>query len=518
MRRSRKAAIEAEPIAPPINPAPTIAVNGDASKIEQARLEKVDFFDLLQQQELDEWKRRKLYIYRVWPRVEKKDEAHYLTVISHPIDEEWLKQTFGSGRYLMLLRDSVLKKAIAQHTFSVHDIDYPPKLNSREVLECEENARYYELWPPSRNTETAEAPKAGTNGADAAAVAVREMGDLARQANDKGLDENLMKLYMDATRARDELAEKLATSAKPNAGAADQLSILDKVLDLVERLKADSQPSDTQRANGGMDSLAALDRAVDLLNKLRPPAPAAASQPQQSGISQVKEMVELVATLKETFGGSGEPAVGAAEGSGGLLSDAIRYGTDLLKGPLTILTQAWMTKAMGQPLMHPRPGMGSGAVPAARTNQPPAEPGADQPAVAVPAPQGDPGAPNEMTQQILNEITNPLVEHIRDPNLTGRDFADWLIYGIPGTDSGGYGIRAYKEILKIGKQLLLVGVQSHPSISAQLQGVPQERITGFLDDFFLGPPEDSPEDQSVPEIEPSQTNRGTRRKPASGKE
>jgi hypothetical protein len=280
MRRSRRAEIEPESAAAPISPAPAVAVNGDASKIEQARLEKVDFFDLLQQQELDDWKRRKVYVYRVWPRLEKKDDAHYLTVISHPIDEEWLKQTFGSGRYMMLLRDSVLKKAIAQHTFSIHDIEYPPKLNSKEVLECEENARYYELWPSRSKEINGAAPKAGPNSADAAAVAVREMGDLARQANDKGLDENLMKLYMDATKARDELAAKLAASAKPDATAADQLSVLDKVLGLVERLKADGKAANAQPPNNGVDSLAALDRAIDLLNKLRPSAPPAVAQPQ----------------------------------------------------------------------------------------------------------------------------------------------------------------------------------------------------------------------------------------------
>lgn len=126
------------------------------------------------------------------------------------------------------------------------------------------------------------------------------------------------------------------------------------------------------------------------------------------------------------------------------------------------------------------------------------------------APQTEPGTPNEMTRQILNEITGPLIEHLRDPNLSGRDFADWFIFGIPGADSGGYGIRSYKEILKIGKQLLLMGLQSHPAISAQLQGIPQERITGFLDDFFLGPPEEDDEPAET-EQQPETVERKPRR-------
>jgi hypothetical protein len=79
--------------------------NGDAGKIEQppAQAERIDFFDLLQQYEPGDWKHLKIYVYRCWPRIEKQEDTHYLTVISQPIDQEWVKQTFGSGRYQLLL-------------------------------------------------------------------------------------------------------------------------------------------------------------------------------------------------------------------------------------------------------------------------------------------------------------------------------------------------------------------------------------------------------------------------------
>jgi hypothetical protein len=57
--------------------------------------------------------------------------------------------------------------------------------------------------------------------------------------------------------------------------------------------------------------------------------------------------------------------------------------------------------------------------------------------------------------------------------------------------------------------MLLMGLQSHPAISAQLQGIPQERITTFLDDFFLGPPED--DEAAEPEQQPETPERKPRR-------
>jgi hypothetical protein len=59
-----------------------------------------------------------------------------------------------------------------------------------------------------------------------------------------------------------------------------------------------------------------------------------------------------------------------------------------------------------------------------------AAPGTGQPADVMP-PQAEPERPNTMTQQILNEITGPLIEHIRDQSLTGRDFADCSSTGSP---------------------------------------------------------------------------------------
>ena len=55
-----------------------------------------------------------------------------------------------------------------------------------------------------------------------------------------------------------------------------------------------------------------------------------------------------VGPLKRSPGGSSEGVAALAGEFGGLLSDAIRAGTGLLEGSLTVLTRAWMTTVMEQ--------------------------------------------------------------------------------------------------------------------------------------------------------------------------
>ena len=65
---------------------------------------------------------------------------------------------------------------------------------------------------------------------------------------------------------------------------------------------------------------------------------------------------------KRSSGGSGESVDALASELGGLLSDAIRAGTGLLQGSLTVLTQAWMTTVM-EPPTRPNLGISSAAEP-----------------------------------------------------------------------------------------------------------------------------------------------------------
>jgi hypothetical protein len=63
------------------------------------------------------------YIYRVWPRIDKQQDKVYLSIVQEPVDEEYLLRSFGSGRYLVMVKDR--GKLLRKHAASVHNRDYP---------------------------------------------------------------------------------------------------------------------------------------------------------------------------------------------------------------------------------------------------------------------------------------------------------------------------------------------------------------------------------------------------------
>src|SRR5215472_12572150 len=87
----------------------------------------------------------KLYVWRVWPRIDKGETDHHICTLREPIDEEFVLQTFGSGRYLVMLKDT-RRKLIRKHTFSVHNSAFAPKVDESEVLRVPENDVYFKVW------------------------------------------------------------------------------------------------------------------------------------------------------------------------------------------------------------------------------------------------------------------------------------------------------------------------------------------------------------------------------------
>lgn len=518
MRRNRRTETETAPAAAePIEVQPH--VNGAAPAIaETSAQEKLDFFDQLQQYEPSEWRHHKIYIYRVWPRIEKQADTHYLTVVSSPVDEEWVKMTFGSGRYQLLLKDTQAKKAVRSHVFTVHDLEYPPKLNAKEVLETEENSRYFDLWPPIRSkeppTQSAEAAKAG----DAAvSAAVHELGQIAREASQKtGLDENVMNLYLETSKAKDALVQQLAASqAQPDASVTSQLAVFDKVLSIIEKLKPEKETGATSQASA-IDPLAALDKAVDLINKLKPAPAAAAQQPQQNGIAQMREMVELVGSLKDTFGGGDS---GGGTGEGNWVRDLMQYGSEVLKGPLALLTQALLSRSMnpaGRSDTAPGPGMPG-----------PTAPGGPSPTHVAQAPQARPMA-SATPGVVIPDAVIPAADipkvSTEDMVLRGmfRQFAPALLTALnQGAD--GYamaeavitmnGRLAYDQISGIGKEKLLDLAKSDPEIWAQLATI-EAKFNTFLEEFFSFDDELEEEQEDEEQTAPGPASRGLRKKAA----
>src|ERR1039457_3278619 len=89
---------------------------------------------------------------------------------------------------------------------------------------------------------------------------------------------------------------------------------------------------------------------------------------------------------KRSSGGSSEAVRVLADEFGGLLSDAIRAGTGLLEGSLTVLTRAWMTTVM----------------------EPPAEPNLEMSSAAGPIP----GGPSRLQDSAAPEMPNTTVDTV----------------------------------------------------------------------------------------------------------
>jgi len=188
-----------------------------------------------------------------------------------------------------------------------------------------------------------------------------------------------------------------------------------------------------------------------------------------------------VGSLKETSGGPGE-RVGALSGEfGGLLSDAIRTGTGLLEGTLTILTQAWMSTVMG-PAAEPNLRMSStvGPVPGETLQlQPTAASQTPSTTVdtAIPAgqaPEMPAASPDEvMFRGVLRQFMPMLLTTLSQ----GGDG-----HGLAETVITLFGRPTYDQASGLGKDKIMQLVKAEPDLWAQVAPIEAE-FRRFLDEF-----------------------------------
>lgn len=188
-----------------------------------------------------------------------------------------------------------------------------------------------------------------------------------------------------------------------------------------------------------------------------------------------------VGSLKEGSGGSGE-GVGALSGEfGGLLSDAIRTGTGLLEGTLTILTQAWMSTVMG-PDAEPNLRMSSavGSVPT-ETSQPQLTAALQTPSTivdtAIPA-----GHASEMPAASPDEVMLRGVLRQFMPMLLTSLSQGGEGYGLAETVITLFGRPTYDKASGLGKDKIMELVKTEPDLWTQVAPIEAE-FRRFLDEF-----------------------------------
>jgi hypothetical protein len=177
----------------------------------------------------------KAYIYRVWPKIDRQQDKVYLSIVQEPPTEEFLLRTYGSGRYLVLLKRR--GKLLRKHTASVHNRDFPPKLDESEVVDDPVNESYWRAWG-KKSSAGASKPEAEPSKND-----IAEIIRAAREGNK--LEPHVIEWIQDFANHRDDLAAKLAeaTAKNPTADLASLLTALKGVFPMQQQAAA--PPVDT---------------------------------------------------------------------------------------------------------------------------------------------------------------------------------------------------------------------------------------------------------------------------------
>ena len=234
----------------------------DAAESHEAK----DFFEELKLLSAEDWQNGwTSYGYRIEPVLDRRDGQHYVFKINEFYDPDFVMRHWGSGKYLLVLNNPQGRTTVRK-TLSVHNLDYPPRVDLNEIVAGDpRNEKYFKTW--GRPKEPA-APGGIQPGGAADGVAVTEFAKL----NNK---------LVDLVQGRQAAPALKAAQATP-------------VVALVRELKTLIPQQQAQP-----DSLAVVDRVLSIADRLRPPAPPPA--PAANPLADVQGLVSLARELKDIF-------------------------------------------------------------------------------------------------------------------------------------------------------------------------------------------------------------------------
>jgi hypothetical protein len=438
---------------------------------EEAKLSKGNFFHRMAQMTQDDWDRHRVYVYRRWPRISRDGQPHYIAVHREPVDEEFIKTMYGSGRFLLKLNDA--RHTIDQAALEIMDLACPPKVSPDELVDAPENERYHKLWPAEENKKPD-----GNN--DAAAV--RELAGLVKLAlGDKHKDEQgtVTKTLIDWALAQkdkeraDSSPTAIANLVKELKGIlpaqqAPQQTDMAALLHLAKELQPPPPPPapnplellEQAKAlfSPPQDDLQHIDRLLGIADKLSGLRGGAAGGHRSAwdvGLDYVKELVPLAPYLGNLMGlripgMGGTPAPGAANGT----PPAAPSAFDPYANP-----QALRSHANNLTAQQPSPA----AAPASPGTAPLAAPPAAAPANGA--------APSNDLLSVFQQY-GALVVNALNNGTPGYDFADYVC--------GLLGKGTHAMIASHGEDALVATMKSIPEIA--LFGEP--RLRTFTAEFI----------------------------------
>jgi hypothetical protein len=415
-----------------------VAVATPPTEQSPERNEDIRFFERLAQFTEDEWRGLKLYVYRLWPVIDKKDSEHFLSKLSQPCDEDFLLSTFGSGKYYLRLNNS-RGKTIASSTSNVYHQDHAPRVNPEEVVVSDPlNERYFKTWGKKEDPPKASAE----NGGNVLDFAKAAMQTAAQGNRGPALDPEVFNLFKEATKERDNLAKQL--SEKQPVATVDPLAMLEKLLGTMERLRKGTEPV-PQKPVDPLESLNQAMSLVERVQKINAPAPTSESSSVWASV--------LAAAV---------PALAPA---------------------LAQLVQGFMMRAPSAPasMAPPRQVVSSQAGSPAPGSQPEAA------AIAVPEQSPAEVSPNSLGA-VLQQIY-PYLMTALSQGQSGSEFASGLVTF--------QGEALYRVIANMGTDAIIGTIKSDPGIGSML--APHEKqVREFVDDFIAyGIPQAEGGDSSI---------------------
>ena len=383
----------------------------------------------------DQWRGKRVYLYRVFPIIDKKGDDHFVAKLSESFDEDYLLRNWGSGRYHLRLNDAQ-GHTLATQNVAIHNPAYPPKVDPLEVVESDpRNKVYFEVWGPK--AAKADATNPGDNGALISKLVdkITDQKTSPTTQPPNGFGEAAATLLVGMARGRDELAERLANHT---SAPADPIAAMDHMADLIKKIQPDSGKQ--------ADPLTALREAVELIRALQPAA--APADP----MAQLKGMLEMFKQAKEIVGGPENDAFVNSNGRSRLgswqeFTVAIAPHLSQILDPFSAL----FAHVLGQKMLNGAQPEALGLTPPSPLNptQPPGQQ-ANEPHTEGPV----------MMMPFLQMIAMPMMGYVRlmappqsiDPAELGNDFASWV--------NEGFGMHAqlYDPAIVVARAMGPIGI------------------------------------------------------------
>ncbi len=409
------------------------------------------FFEHLPTFPRDRFERAIIYLYRLWPRINRKQTDptayNYIDKYPGPVTPDEIKQRWGEGKYqaLMLNLDKRTDNQIAACTFTIEDPTCPPVLNVAElVLGVPINASYEE-YLRSRNMHPSQSQPGNNAGADASATAAlaniaQEALRSARQpqpAQTPKLDEVALQGYINLLSN----AQKQPTGMDPTGLAA-----------LVTAIGSLTKPA----APAGPDP---RDQLINTLlssliqNANRPPAPASSLTETLASVASIMELSKQLA-----------PANSGAES----VLNVLAGNAAPILGEVRGIVQG--IAAMVRPRSAEQPGQ----------EQPTNNPANRQ------VTQGE-NAVDQM-QMALSVIEPVLIKQFRE-GAEGWMLAEWI--------ENGWGADSYQRIANQGRDALISAMMTRPALRNLFEGL-QPQLTAYVESFLQWPEQRAQLEQDGP--------------------